>query len=406
MSALWTRHEKIFFPVTVALVMRVGLSLFGAWVVAWSPRAIEPRFETQWQGMTPLSPVGINLFAAPFQRWDALWYQVIAARGYSANDMSAAFFPLFPLLTRVFAFGTGATIFVGMILATLCTTAAFILFYQLAQNLFDQRAARLGLVAWATFPTAFFLFVPYAEALFVLCALCALTSARQGKWLLAGASGGLAALTRSPGVWLVVPLGVEWLQQNVKRARQTRISSGLFLLLVPLGIMSYMFFLQARFGDMLLWMRALSVWDNRFSPPWETLALTVRAIILGDRGALANNLLDFGATLFVLGMVLWGLLPENLSQLSTRGWKPRLPFSLGAYGLVFIFLPLSLVAHASNFELVPMASAARRAVVIFPAFLAAGVVLQGRVRAPLYFAAALALQLILVYVFVNWLWVA
>ncbi len=394
----FVRHEQWLFPIGVALAARVLLSAFGVYIVATSPIPIGPRMANQYQDVAFLAPTGLNLLSAPFQRWDAVWYERIATRGYAVNDASAAFFPLFPLLTRLVTLGSDATVLAGLLIATLCSTAAFVLFYRQSRSMYDSQTARLATLAWAAFPTAFFLFVPYAEALFVLCALVALDAARQKRWLVAGISGGLAALTRSPGVWLIVPLGVEWLWHARTMDWTTRVKTASALLLVPLGLGLYMLYTALTFGDAGLWLHALAGWENTFSPPWETIGLTIREILFGDSSALANNLIDLTTTLFVLGLGLWGLLTKDAH--GTR----RLPLMYGMYALVFILMPLGMIAHASGFEALPMASAARRAVVIFPAFMMAGIFLRGRFRIIAYFFVALTAQLVLVYVFVNWLW--
>ena len=38
-----------------------------------------------------------NLLAAPFARWDSVWYLAIAQGGYDHEATRTAFFPLYPL---------------------------------------------------------------------------------------------------------------------------------------------------------------------------------------------------------------------------------------------------------------------------------------------------------------------
>lgn len=395
-KAWLVRNDAFVFPIGVALVMRVLLSGFASLIVLISAHPIRPNSEVLYHGIVPLAPMGLNLLAAPFQRWDVIWYEVIATRGYSSNDLSTAFFPLYPLVTRLLMVFGGGAVLTGLIVSTVAVAAAFILFYNISQQLYDRRSARLGLIAWAVFPTSFFLFAPYAEGLFVLCALASLEAARRKNWLVAGLVGGLAGLTRSPGAWLLVSLGIEWLSQARTMAWKTRVFSFLPLALVPLEVALYMLYLQLAFGDAFLWLRALAVWETSFIFPTEALFLTGQAILFGDPGFAANNIVDLGTALFVLALVLVGTLNSKI----------RLPLVYIAYGLLFTLLPLGTTAHASNFDLIPLGSTGRRIMVVFPAFIVAGVLLnKGRLFIPIYMAIAFGLQLVLMYVFVNWLWV-
>lgn len=402
--AQWlVKNDRLVFPSGVALIARIFLSVLGA-VIATTNR-IDPPFEFYYGALIPLPLGGVDVLIAPFQRWDAVWYDIIASRGFAVTDQSTAFFPLLPLLMRVLALGTGTTFLVGTLVSTAATAGAFVLVYRSTQELFDRATARLALVSWAVFPTAFYLFIPYAEALFLLLAIVSLLAAQRNRWFVAGIVGGLAALTRPPGIWLLVPLGIVWLQHARTQANLTRVRTALPLLLVPGGILLHMLYLQIVFGDALLWLHALAAWENRFSLPWDTIAVQLNEILFGDGGTRLNNLLDLGATIFALGLVLVGLSPQTRREFSWQGWKPRLPWAYGVYGLVFLLIPLTVVGHGFGMEHLPMANAARRAVVIFPAFMMAGVLLQGRLRAPLWISLSLGLQCVFVYIFVRWLWV-
>lgn len=400
----FARYESLVFPLGVALVARLLISLFGIWVAVTFPS--RPYVDDLYQGVTPLSPNGWNVVVAPFQRWDVLWYELIATRGYAATDSSTVYFPLYPLLMRVLAPKPSAVMAVGTLISTFATAATFTIFYNMTRKRFGQQAARLGLVTWAAFPTAFFLFIPYAEALFVLLALVAFQAAQREKWVWAGIVGGLAALTRSPGVWLVVPLSVEWFVQARRLNWKRRVQTGLCLLLIPFGLGLYALYLQITLGDGALWVKTLAPWGNVFSLPWDTLAFTLREILFGSPSTLLNNLLDLGITCFVLVLSMRGLLPRAWHSVSWRGWQPVLPISYGVYALLFTLVPLTLISHIDAPIVVPMASAARRAIVIFPAFMMAGLIFQGRWRAPLTVAFLIALQAVSIFIFVRWLWLA
>ena len=62
-----------------------------------------------------------NLLAAPFARWDSVWYLAIAQGGYDHEATRTAFFPLYPLVLR----GPGLIIGSDLIAGVLVSLVAF-----------------------------------------------------------------------------------------------------------------------------------------------------------------------------------------------------------------------------------------------------------------------------------------
>ena len=60
------------------------------------------------------------------------------------------------------------------------------------------------------FPSAFFLFAGYTEALFLALAIWCVVVARRGGWWQAGVLGLLASLTRQVGLLLIIPYLYEY----------------------------------------------------------------------------------------------------------------------------------------------------------------------------------------------------
>jgi hypothetical protein len=100
-----------------------------------------------------------------WSHWDGEHYVRLALDGYlhPPDNVSPAFFPLYPLLMRSLAGLFGGPISLqslsvwGPLLSLLFLPFAFYFIYQIAWDLFDERAARGAVLILAFFPTTFFL---------------------------------------------------------------------------------------------------------------------------------------------------------------------------------------------------------------------------------------------------------
>jgi len=121
-------------------------------------------------------------------------------------------------------------------------------FYKLLKLDFSERISKRVLVYLLLFPTAFFFSMIYTEALFFLLIIGSFYFARTKRWWLAGIFGGLASATRLVGIFLFPALLFEWWQQKKIKNFSTFIP----LLLIPIGLLSYMRFLSVNYGDSLM----------------------------------------------------------------------------------------------------------------------------------------------------------
>lgn len=242
--------------------------------------------------------------------WDGEWYLKIAASGYEAH--SVAFFPLYPLAIRLFH-ALGCDFLTGALLVSnLSLLGGCFIFYRLLALDYPQDDCLKGLWYLLLFPTSFFFNAVYTEAFFLWLTLTAFYLARRGVWLGAGIAGMLAATTRNLGVWLIIPLALEyWVQRDYD---WRRIDWSLaWLLLVPLGLGGYMLYLARAFGDPLGFVKVQSSWLRTFTYPWQAFAITIRHLLHGrywDR-----NLLDFSFAVLALGMLAASFRKMRLSYL-------------------------------------------------------------------------------------------
>ncbi len=163
-----------------------------------------------------------DLLAAPVARWDSAWYLVIAHYGYRP-DLGVytaprdAFFPLYPTGVKAVSWLGVPPILAGVLISLAALALALYGIHRLTTLELGRhgieagsedraaRAARLAVLASAFAPMAFFLSAVYSEALYLALSVGLFWSARQGRWALVGALGGLAAATRSAGMVLLLP---------------------------------------------------------------------------------------------------------------------------------------------------------------------------------------------------------
>ena len=141
-------------------------------------------------------------------RWDAWRYLSVASIGYREGYLGAnpQIFPLYPALMRLLGgwFGDAGLAYAGFFIANGAFFAALTLLHLLVRERYDKAVADRSVLYLAVFPTSFFFSALYAESLFLLLSLGCCYALERHRWVLSGALGGLAALTRAPGVFLVL----------------------------------------------------------------------------------------------------------------------------------------------------------------------------------------------------------
>ncbi|MDQ3817377.1 MAG: hypothetical protein M3362_06770 [Acidobacteriota bacterium] len=202
-----------------------------------------------------------------FMYWDSAHYNSLVVRGYFTYVLWA-FYPLYPLLLRGFAFLTGLYSrpeIAGLIFSTLLFCA-----FCLLQARTLNSAGRLHYIRPQTlWGWLFFLFSPgswvfhshHTESLFLLLSLGALVASRKGRWKTAALLAGLCALTKNQGAVLAVAVAIDGaLQRKGWRDRALIFAgSGLisFLLFACFPIYQYV-----EVGDALAFVHAQAAWGG------------------------------------------------------------------------------------------------------------------------------------------------
>lgn len=300
----------------------------------------------------------------PGAYWDSVWFLEIARGGYDRPE-DAAFFPLYPLLLRA----TGSSVAGGVLVSLACFAAALWLLHALVALDFGARVARLTVLLVAVFPAAAFFGAVYSEALFLLLSVAALYAARTDRWALAGVAGALAAGTRSAGLVLLVPLALLW-WSGERRARD-----GLWLALVPLGLVVFCAYLALDGGDGLAPLRAQESWGRELTWPLGGAVEGASAAWEGARQIVEGEPRTWPVyDTAWLDLALFATLLGALVALA--GALRRLPVAYSLYAAAALALPLTFPAAGQ-----PLMSLPRFVAVLWPLHLWLALVLVERARA-------------------------
>ena len=306
-------------------------------------------------------PAYITLHKIPFSRIinrrvgvaDINWYRGIAQGGYerrpftTAQPYNWAFFPLFPLMWYLASHVTGEYPFSGMAISAIFFFFALLLLHKTVLEFgWNVRDANRTVFYLAAFPVSYFFSLPLPESLFLFLTVGCFYAAKREAWLMAGVLGALASATRITGVLLLPALAlIYWQTYRTLRPRLNFLP----LLLIPTGLLAFMFFLYRITGNAFAFKDIGATWGRKLAyfpkPLFKYLADPLLLAIPWD-----FRLVNFLAatTVLICGLVL----------LKWRRWP-----------LAFYTLASMFVALSSNL----LQSQARYAMVVFPAFIVLGV---------------------------------
>ena len=356
----------------VTMRLALGLVVIYLW---WRGGLPGPcHFELARNGWLTIPPLADQGAAFPlvgtWQRWDACWYSKIATFGYEPAELSVNFWPLFPVLTGSVARLVGGSVaLAGLIVSGIAYIAAMVGLFRLVARDVDEVVARRTMLLITIFPSAFFLFAPFTESLFLALSVWTIVAARERAWLFAAVLGGLAALTRIQGVFLALPIGWEALMASgllhwrasadADRPAITwrpLLAGGIASAGPAVGFASFIAYTAAIAGQTPL--DTQDAWGGKeFFPPWEVVDAAWRWTIEHADPLQGLNLI----LLFLFGALL---------VVALR----RLPF---AYSL---FAVPQFVLLATRIQPTPLTSTNRYLMAIFPAFIVLALIPWRRVR--------------------------
>lgn len=292
--------DKLKLPLAITLGLRSGLSLWIGliWIIVDRYHPADPEIINLAYGHLEVPE---NLLARAYLhawvRWDAVHFLNIAKVTYSnLGQGDYNYFPLYPWLIRLFSCdGIFDLTWVALFVSTLSAFLALIIFRDLALIVFqDERLANWTIFTWAIFPTSFFLFAPYSDALFAIFSLGCLLALRKKHWITSGLLAILAGLTRGQGLLLVIPLGVQFIIDLFEQKKLNfRALAGVFM--APLGSLAYLFWRTQRAGMLFdgyarhsrrMIVDPLSAFIHALQQaaaidPWQSIADVIAIVIFG-----------------------------------------------------------------------------------------------------------------------------
>ncbi|MGN0107579.1 MAG: glycosyltransferase family 39 protein [Hominilimicola sp.] len=221
--------------------------------------------------------------------WDGPHYLEIAANGYShhieeGQYLMLVFFPLFPLITRIFHYIIPNYTVAAITVSTLCYAGGCTLMHRLVTIDYSKSTAMKSIIFLSVYPFAFFFGSVMTESVFFLFVIATFLAIRNHKWLLAGILGMFAALSRSVGVLMIIPAAVEWVQheQPISLIRDKKwkllghkFTAVLPVLIMPIGTLIYLFINYKTTGDAFIFKQYQS---EHWSMNLQFFGKTLRAL--------------------------------------------------------------------------------------------------------------------------------
>jgi hypothetical protein len=323
----WVAEIFVFFLASRLLVLLVG----------WLPSFVFKNRE--WYG-NPVSLVDL------FFRWDSRWYLSVAMNGYSytpGQQSSIAFFPLYPVLVKLFSFAGMGILLSGILLSNVALFLAMLYLYKLVEMDYKGERIALNSVYFALmFPASIFFSLFYSESLFLLLSIACFYYARKGRWFASSLLGYFSALTRIVGVLLIIPLFIEYIGatsiRDIKIPKLRR--DILFMLGPPAGLFTYMIYLFLTFNEPLAFYKSGVAWNRGFVSIITTLVNTYASPLL-------YKVIYYGfAFLAVLVLIYLILSRVRLSYIAYTGITLFVIFSSHSLGdaprVISVIFPLYL----------------------------------------------------------------
>jgi hypothetical protein len=310
----WQKYKKI---IIIFLIWWMAINFFA--FLSANRFNLEPDTAYTWISVQ-WWPESSNSFLNLHARWDSWFYIDIAENGYSCAEgelCNSVFFPLYPLLIRIFSFLPGINYYLaGFLISNLCIFGAVIVFYKLLLLKYSRQIAEKAVWFLLIFPTSFFFTNIYTESLFLLLSLSCFYFIFKEKWKMAGIMGLLASFTRVTGFLLFFPMLWEFFRKEKKKYKEIP-----WLILPLLGPLIFFSYHWKKFGDFFLFFKVEKLWGR------EILSLNGDHLDLLTNPAKINLFLDLFILLFVLVSIIFV-------------WK-KIRRSYAVYMGLSLFVPLS-----------------------------------------------------------------
>jgi len=273
-------------------------------------------------GRFPYADRVLEITHLPYWAWgwgnfDGVHYLRIAQDGYKAA-YSQAFFPVFPVLIRLFSFifpkdfSLNTTLYTdpsffysGLILSNVFFLSSLYLLFKLINIDFKKDIAFLSVIFLLAFPTSFYFGAIYTESLFLLLSVLSVYLIRSNKFVLAAIVIAVSTATRITGV-LLIPLYL------IEAFNSKKKINFVWALITPIGLLAYMCYLKTTVNDPLYFLTSQPFFGAQRSGNEIILLPQViyryfRIFLTTDIRSLAffNAFIEFAFTIIPLGALIF-----------------------------------------------------------------------------------------------------
>ncbi|MGB9911220.1 MAG: hypothetical protein ACPLKP_01300 [Microgenomates group bacterium] len=365
-STFKENNQQIFrWMFKIFVIWRIGLEL-----VVFLGKKILPE---------KLDYLGPSVWA----NFDGVYYLNIAQNGYGLYQQ--AFFPFYPFLIRWLSNFIHNYLVSGLLISHLAFLGALVFLYKLLTLDYSPKFIKLVIIGLLLFPASFYFVSVYTESLFLFFVLGAFYFIRIKKWWLGGVFGAFASATRIVGIFLLPALLIEWWEDKKILNFKFKILNLIFLFLIPLGLIFYMRYLLVHYGDPLLFIHVQPHFGAQRSGGKIILLYQVfwryfKMILTTKIDPLYFVVwLELLVAISFLGLLVYGYLK-----------KIRLSY------LVFGFLAYILPTLTGTFSSLP-----RYVLVVFPAFLSLGFILEKYQRFKIFYLIFSLILLVISLIFFS-----
>ena len=330
------RSGRVFWVVcAVGLVLHLLLMVLGAVIMKHAG-----MYESRLNGFELLK-----------QSWlkgntDAGHYMNIAENWYvntEPDNLLLVFFPMLPVLIRLFNLVTHDSFISALIINSLATAFACGMVYLTLTPVMGEKRARFGAFAAILLPGMIFMNSPMSEPLFLLFSVTCFYFIQKRELLLAGVFCALAGFTRSLGVILAVPIAIEgvcYVVQLIKNRKKWKLQLVLTLLALVIstfGTLGYLAINKAVSGE---WLRFLyyqkTNWYQEACPFFDTARYVADSLGNYLQRSNASMVTLWAETLTVMfgSLTLIGANHRRLPAIYTWFFLPYFAVSMGCTWLL------------------------------------------------------------------------
>lgn len=297
-----------------------------------------------------------NPYLFAWANFDGEHYLSIASIGY--KGLEQAFFPVYPIFIKTLAtpFGINQSSLVisGLIISNVALLLSLILLWKLVVLDFSREIAFWTCLVLLAFPTSFYFGSMYNESLFLLLTLLAFLLVRKNDFFAASLVGCTSTATRIFGL-LTLPALILDLIREKKFKKQM-----LWLVLIPGGLILYMFYQYLTVGDPIAFYRLQKIVGEQHQSGITLLPQVFLRYFKILTTVDPNNLIYQTVVLELITAIAFVFLP-------IYGFFKRLRWSY----VFFAFFSFLMPTIQGSFSSVP-----RYVIVLFPSFLALAILLN------------------------------